>query len=90
MTDDLAGLRTEPRTPAVGDRITVAADAFPTRVPDTGPQAIGAVELALEYVTASGSPGTAILRAAGFRRGGPGRREHRASRSARRAASPSA
>ena len=41
VTDDLADLRTEPRPAAVGDRITVAADAFPTRVPGTGPQAIG-------------------------------------------------
>ena len=70
VTDELAGLRTEPRPTAVGDRITVAADAFPTRVPDTGPQAIGAVELALEYVTASGSPGTAILRLLGSDEGG--------------------
>ncbi len=65
VTDDLAGLRTEARPPAVGDRLTVAADAFPTRVAETGPQAIGAVEITLDYVTAAGSPGTAIVRLLG-------------------------
>ena len=70
VTDDLADLRTEPRPAAVGDRITVAADAFPARVPGTGPQAVGALELALEYVTVTGSPGTAILRLLGSDEGG--------------------
>ncbi len=57
--------RGPPAAGHAGTTVSATAEAFPVRVPQTPPRAIGATQITLDYVTAAGSPGRAVLRLLG-------------------------
>ena len=63
--DDVESLVADRPPLATGDQVSATAEAFPVRVPQTPPRAIGATQITLDYVTAAGSPGSAVLRLLG-------------------------
>ncbi len=65
VADDAEALVADRPPLATGDLLSATAEAFPVRVPQTPPRAIGATQVSVDYVTAEGSPGRAVLRLLG-------------------------